>query len=38
MIAADEWHKYQESYVKYGIDLAPETEERPKRRRPENPL
>ena len=31
MIAADEWHKYQESYVKYGIDLAPETEERPKK-------
>ena len=24
MIAADEWHKYQESYVKYGIDLEPE--------------
>jgi cell division protein FtsL len=24
MIAANEWHKYQENYIKYGIDLTPE--------------
>lgn len=30
MIAADEWHKYQENYVKYGVALEPEPE-RPKK-------
>ncbi len=24
MIAAEEWHRYQEDYVKYGVDLEPE--------------
>ena len=37
MIAADEWHKYQESYVKYGIDLEP-GEERPKREPSKEPV
>ena len=37
MIAADEWHKYQESYVKYGIDLEPE-KERPKREPVKEPV
>lgn len=37
MIAADEWHKYQESYVKYGIDLEPE-KERPKREPAKEPI
>ena len=37
MIAADEWHKYQESYVKYGIDLETE-KERPKREPVKEPV
>lgn len=29
MITAESWHKYQEDYVKYGVDLRPaETEEK----------
>lgn len=24
MLAAEEWHKYEESYLKYGVELAPE--------------
>lgn len=24
MIAAEEWHRYQEDYVRYGVDLRPE--------------
>lgn len=24
MIAAEDWHRYQEDYVKYGVDLRPE--------------
>lgn len=36
MIAADEWHRYQESYVKYGIELEPEVE-RPKRESAKEP-
>ena len=25
MIAAEEWHRYQEDYMRYGVDLRPET-------------
>lgn len=37
MIAADEWHRYQESYVRYGINLEPE-KEKPKREPEKKPV
>ena len=32
MIAAEKWHRYQEDYIKYGVNLAPERE-KPERRK-----
>ncbi|MBR5228799.1 MAG: cell division protein FtsL [Firmicutes bacterium] len=34
MIAAEQWHRYQEDYIKYGIDLAPERK-KPERKKAE---
>ena len=33
MLVAEEWHKYEESYLKYGVELAPEVTEEELRKR-----
>lgn len=35
MLAAEEWHKYEESYRKYGLDLEPEEPEEDRLRKEE---
>ncbi len=35
MIAANEWHRFEESYVRYGLDFAPEPAKQVRRERKE---
>ena len=35
MLAAEEWHRYQEDYVRYGVELKPGEPDVKKEKRPD---